>query len=159
MAKKEKISNPERVIEIYDALAGALPGYYVPLFGTFIKEDDIKGRKTSIINMIKNQGKITMSQVKKKFQLSAGQATKLVNPLVDEGVVKRQVGKEDRRKVYLVLTKKGEEKIKSLIERVSNQINLILMILEDEEQEQLLTLLEKIVEGVEEVSTMLKSRK
>ena len=150
MSKDTSYHRAERIIEIYDEMADALPGYYIPFFGTVIADDDVRGRKTSIRNMLYRNEKCTMSQIKKKFEVSAGQATKLVNPIVDDGFIERVIGKDDRRKVYLQLSEKGRTVMEKLLTRVTTMINFIIMLLDDDEQKQLISLLDKIVEGAKE---------
>ena len=61
------------------------------------------------LKTILDSKKLTVNQLAKEMSLTSGRITRLIDGLVDKGFVTRESGKEDRRKYFLSLTKKGEK--------------------------------------------------
>ena len=77
---------------------------------------DVKLRHFPILSMLKRCGKVNMSEIAKHFYLSKPHLSMLVNEFIEEGLVQRIPSQDDRRIVYLELTKKG---VQVLDERTS----------------------------------------
>lgn len=68
---------------------------------------DITNNDMHIIEAVGLSGDNTMSLVAKKMGITAGSLTTAVNALVNKKYVTRQRSEQDRRVVFLALTKKG----------------------------------------------------
>ena len=70
--------------------------------------------------------------------------THLVNKLVKKGLVERQANDNDRRIIYLVITKQGQDVLEKAIESGQVLRKEVFLKLTDEERQQLLTLYKKL---------------
>lgn len=68
---------------------------------------DITNNDMHIIEAVGLTGENTMSMVAKKMGITAGSLTTAVNSLVNKKYVTRQRSEQDRRVIFLKLTKKG----------------------------------------------------
>lgn len=64
-----------------------------------------------VLFIINNFKVCNMSLLSEAMEVSRGTMTSMLNKLVEEGYVERRSSSEDRRNVYVSLTKKGEEQI------------------------------------------------
>lgn len=69
---------------------------------------DITYNDFHIIEVIGTQEPKTMSGIAKLMRVTTGTMTKAIDALTDKGYVKREKSKEDKRIVWISLTKKGE---------------------------------------------------
>ncbi len=137
--------NASRILDVLFTLMGKFPGsFYIPFFGTYIKGDDFRGRQTSILLQIHQRGHCTMSEIGKLMKVSPSVASKIADPLVQQGHVKRSNDETDRRVVYLTLTDKGRAEVDLLFQRISFGVDALLDVISDEEKEVLIKILEKI---------------
>ncbi len=86
----------------------------------------------------------TMSEIAKHFAIELPSATSLINKLYKIKLIERKREKEDRRKIYIVLTKNGVQLLKEAKKIRKQNIEKILSYLSQEEKEQMQKLLEKI---------------
>jgi DNA-binding MarR family transcriptional regulator len=92
----------------------------------------------------------TMSEIAKHFTIELPSATSLVNNLYKTGLVDRKHEEEDRRKICIVLTKKGVELLKEARKIRQQKIEKILSFLSETEKQQLQKILEKICSSLGE---------
>ncbi|MDE2026290.1 MAG: MarR family transcriptional regulator [Patescibacteria group bacterium] len=91
----------------------------------------------------------TMSEIAKHFSIELPSATSLVNKLYKTGLVERKNDKDDRRKIYVVLTEKGVQLLKEGKKIRKQQIEKILSYLSEAEKKQMQSILEKICRSME----------
>ena len=84
------------------------------------------------------------SDVSKALGLTPPTVTHLVNKLVKKGLVERQANDNDRRIIYLVITKQGQDVLEKAIESGQVLRKEVFLKLTDEERQQLLTLYKKL---------------
>lgn len=59
-------------------------------------------------------GRMSSSDLAEKLGLSASNMSKVIKSVEDKGLIKRHMGKEDKRQMYFMLSKQGEEKLLQL---------------------------------------------
>lgn len=91
----------------------------------------------------------TMSEIAKHFAIELPSATSLINKLYKTGLVERKQDKEDRRKIYVVLTEKGVQLFKEGKKVRKQQIEKVLAYLTEAEKEKMQEILEKICNSLE----------
>ena len=69
---------------------------------------------------------LTMTQIGELIGASKEQATRAVAPLVDDGLVQREVSSRNRTKVYVSLTENGRTLVPELLERCSEKLDAYL---------------------------------
>ena len=74
----------------------------------------IKCLTTTELHVIEAIGnsELTMNELSDKLGITMGTATVAVNKLNDKGFIKRERSNDDRRKVFVTLSKKGLEALK-----------------------------------------------
>ena len=69
---------------------------------------------------------LSMTQLCEHIGASKEQATRAVAPLVDDGLVQREVSSRNRTKVYVSLTENGRTLVPELLERCSEKLDAYL---------------------------------
>ena len=96
------------------------------------------------------RGRCMMSELAKECNFPFSSLTGIVDRLVAKGYIKRYRSDEDRRLVFVELTKKGEQVYQGALEAEMGLIIAMMDALESDEQDTLLDLLGKAVAGLEE---------
>src|SRR5690606_10064448 len=92
---------------------------------------------------------LTVGDVAQRVHLSAGTVSRIIDRLVVRGLVDRQRGTRDRRKVRLTLTDLGAERFRSLPKLLQVDFLTRLAALPEAEQRAILHALERVVELME----------
>lgn len=92
---------------------------------------------------------VTVGMVSHAVQLAPATVSRILDRLEDAGLVIRERGSQDRRKVFLSLTDLGRQQIDKLPTPLQEQFISRVLALSIEEQQQLLGSLEKVVEMME----------
>jgi len=102
------------------------------------------------LDVVYNQKGIIMSQLAKKLIVGMSTATGIVDKLVEKNLVERRRNHDDRRVVKLILTKKGNEAAISHQNKKMEIVKQTLKLLSSEDQESLISILEKLSEKIGE---------
>ncbi len=99
-------------------------------------------RQMAVLRLLKERGPMSQQDIQKAMDIQAGSISELLSKLELKGFIEKKRREDDRRKVVITLTDKGEElsatdTATSLHERYE--------ILTDEEMKQLIFLLEKLL--------------
>ena len=93
-------------------------------------------------------GRVTMSRLSNDIALTTGGVTRLVDRMVDAGLVERSACPSDRRSIHVVLTSKGREVLDRAIAAHIEGIDRHLMTqLDESDRANLVTALTKILAG------------
>ena len=114
----------------------------IPLFKKKLLHDNCKFDKGNlnlshfkILAVLKKEGQQPISEVAKKLFISTPNMTKLLNKLIDEGMIERIPGEKDRRIININLTEKGstylKDKISSLPDEKLDKLNDSLITLKE----------------------------
>ena len=79
-----------------------------------------------ILITLYHQSPLTMTQIGEHIGASKEQATRAVAPLVDDGLVQREVSSRNRTKVYVSLTENGRTLVPELLEHCSEKLDAYL---------------------------------
>jgi len=91
---------------------------------------------------------ITQQQLADRLLVTKGNVTGLIDRLEREKLVERRSDSEDRRSHLLYLTETGRAQIVQILPEHKAQLRTLMNILSKEKQEQLLTLLRELEEGL-----------
>ena len=118
----------------------------------FFTESTISAQKGRIIIMIKRAGEMSPSSIAYKLSLTRATVTQQINELEQDGYILKVEDKEDKRKILLLLTEKGENEF-IFIDKTITQIEKdISDIYTKEEQKQFDELLSKGISYYEKVT-------
>jgi hypothetical protein len=119
------------------------------LFSTWDCYDEFTKRDSCILTIIlvhSRQGnKITTSKISDLLGITKPAISQALKKLEQGGYIKRKVNNEDRRVVYVYLTKKGEQRLKQKDEHFKTHIDKALSKMEDEEIELFIKYAEKFI--------------
>jgi DNA-binding MarR family transcriptional regulator len=90
---------------------------------------------------LKQNDKVTMSNVAEHFHIELSSATSLLNILCDQKLVKRYEDEKDRRLVIVALTDKGKTLLKQVMGERKEKIEKILLYLSKKERNELYNIL------------------
>jgi len=107
---------------------------------------DLSMNEVHIVEAIYNTDPPNMTNVSKRLLITVGTLTTAIDRLVAKGYVERYQKEEDRRKVYLRLTKKGMEVKKIHDSFHEDMIENVVKDLDIEKNDQLIKALENISE-------------
>lgn len=98
----------------------------------------------SVLETLGHLGTMTFSQLCKKQLVSGGNMTVVVDNLEKQGLVARKHCEEDRRAIYVELTRKGEGLFRDIFPKHAKVVAGLASALTEREQEELGRLLKKL---------------
>lgn len=107
------------------ALAAAHRSVHLEL-SRHLKEVGVQVEAWRLMEMVDSEERVTMTRLAEIVLLNPPTLTKLVDRMVADGLVHRQIGTEDNRQVYLVLTDLGREKMAAVRRYAVDQEDAIL---------------------------------
>ena len=105
----------------------------VKAFYKDILGNDISPQNVFVLHLCDLKKQLTMQQLAEKMELDGSAVSTLVSRMEKKSLLKRTHGKEDRRKVFVQLTKEGSELKESLQEKISLIAKSITNDLKDED--------------------------
>lgn len=85
-------------------------------------KDELSNNERLVLFIIHNQSKqdrISLSVIREKMKLAPSTITPIISSLEKRGLIKRKIDEEDRRNIYIYLSKTGKEFTK----RVDRELN------------------------------------
>ena len=132
----------------------------IPLFKKKLLHDNCKFDKGNlnhshfqILSVLKKEGQQPISEVAKKLFISTPNMTKLLNKLIDEGMIERIPGEKDRRIININLTEKGSTYLKSSFLEIQSSLKDKISSLPDEKLDKLNDSLITLKEVLNEISS------
>lgn len=132
----------------------------IPLFKKKLLHDNCKFDKGNlnhshfqILVVLKKEGQQPISEVAKKLFISTPNMTKLLNKLIDEGMIERIPGEKDRRIININLTEKGSTYLKSSFLEIQSSLKDKISSLPDEKLDKLNDSLITLKEVLNEISS------
>lgn len=101
-----------------------------------------------IIETLKRYDTLNMNQLAEKMHLSVSTITRVIEPLVQKGFVKREEDPNDRRVRYISITKEGQAVFKKSWKNVFESEKTILSNIPFEQREQLIQFLNQLNKSV-----------
>jgi len=80
-----------------------------PRRGEHQNDDNSIGKVLRILS--NSEGEVHPTDLCQKLEVTTPRITVILNEMEDKGLVERQISKEDRRKILIVLTEKGKEQV------------------------------------------------
>ena len=109
------------------------------------------GQQHMLVRLLKGGGSMTQRELQESAGISSGSISEVLAKLEGASYVERTRSDEDRRQLDITLTDAGRTYAETLIEERRAFEAECLACLNDEEQEQLVTLLDRMVEHWKEI--------
>lgn len=123
---------------------------FVRLIQTHKRQEPDKGMPThaqlSILFTLQHQGSQSIKEIAEYFNMSSSAATQLVDGLVKEDLLARKEDRHDRRKISVILTTKGKQKLLAAKKLRLKRVARMYEPLSEEELAQMYIIQKKIVE-------------
>lgn len=138
--------------EVFDLLVRVLPVMHKKLhrdvFKTAIEQagEDMAPHHLMILKMLRDGGLLNMSEIANEIAISQSQMTHSTDRLIELGMIERQAGTKDRRKVHVKLTTKGREYLEKMDPIMRGRLESKLSSLSDDDLEKLATSLRDVVD-------------
>lgn len=101
--------------------------------------------RLAVLSMVNHAGSLPLSQIAQRLSLTKPQMTLFIDELVKEGAVLRSADNNDRRKLIVSLTDKGQTMLNEYLDAVRQSLNSKLVNLNPTEIEELTKALAAIV--------------
>lgn len=108
--------------------------------------DEITNDQHYILRHIHLAGECTSSELAETFEVNKSAITAIINRMVDRGIIQRIRDEDDRRVVYLSLTKEGEKLYLDAQDRVRLLVESIITQFEEQEITSFLNTYEKLAQ-------------
>ena len=112
-------------------------------------DDALDLGQVDALDLLVFHGSVRMGELAEALRVDASTATRAVNRLVDAGLAQRRRSDEDGRVMVVALTKRGGEVHRALMARRRDAIEGILAGFNGRDRQQLATLLERFVAGLD----------
>jgi DNA-binding MarR family transcriptional regulator len=113
---------------------------------------DLQRADFSVLAALRRQGEpccLSPTELYRSMLFSSGGLTKVLSRVTTLGLIERLDNPEDKRSKLVKLTEKGKELIDRIIQQLHNHEQEFVSVLSEKEQEQLNSLLEKLLTGRE----------
>ncbi len=108
------------------------------------------GLMVCIMEDLQENGKISLSHLRKKIGLAPSSITPVITKLENKGLLLRQIDPKDRRNIFLVLTPKGSEYIKIMQQKMQENLKNYTEYLGVEDTNSLIHLMKRTIDYFEE---------
>ncbi|HET7657368.1 MAG TPA: MarR family transcriptional regulator [Bacillales bacterium] len=112
-------------------------------------DDSLTLEQDAVLRYIRENQPCTSSGLSKAFYVEKSAVTAIINRLVNKNFIERERSEEDRRVVYLKLTKQGEQFQMECQERVNRIIEKIISQFDEKEIESFMKTYEKLANLLE----------
>lgn len=109
-----------------------------------LKKHSIQIEAWRVMECLDADGKITMGELAKRALLNPPALSKLVDRMVSDGLVHRQISPTDQRQINLLLTPLGRMRMLQIREDVEDEDRAFTSLLESSDGDELIRLLSKL---------------
>lgn len=109
-----------------------------------MSQEKLTAPQFNVLEVLARRGPIPLKRISEELMVTGANITCVVDNLEKEDLVLRVHSKEDRRVINAELTEKGREKINGILPAYAAQMAELTSVLNESEQRQLSSLLEKL---------------
>ncbi|MEQ9563623.1 MAG: MarR family winged helix-turn-helix transcriptional regulator [Woeseiaceae bacterium] len=111
---------------------------------TLAQHSELTASQLIVLQHVADEGKVLPSNIAKSVGLQQATITVLVNKLEDAGLVTRRRDTEDRRRIWIEITPRGESTLERSPDLLQNRFNARFSELEEWEQSMIVAALERV---------------
>lgn len=104
--------------------------------------------QAQVVMFIKENNKVKMTDISEQFTITLPSVTSLINSLSKKGLVVRSSDENDRRTVFVSLTKKSHDSIQKIIDQKTRKISQLVENLTEGEKKQLFHIVSKMADNL-----------
>lgn len=104
-----------------------------------------KDSQNRVLHMLLRSGGMTQRELTERLDIQPGSASELIKKLETAGLITREANAEDRRTTNIMLTEEGRAQVEENRKQFKDTNRALFENLTEEEKQQLLSLLEKLV--------------
>ena len=104
-----------------------------------------KDGQNRVLHMLLRSGGMTQRELTERLDIQPGSASELIKKLETAGLIVREVNIEDRRTTNITLTEAGRAQVEETRQKFKDTNRALFTSLSEEEKQQLLSLLEKLL--------------
>lgn len=104
-----------------------------------------KDSQNRVLHMLLRSGGMTQRQLTERLDIQPGSASELLKKLETAGLITREANADDRRTTNITLTEAGKAQVEENRKKFKETNRALFETFSEEEKQQLLTLLEKLV--------------
>jgi DNA-binding MarR family transcriptional regulator len=108
------------------------------------RETNLKTSQLLVIQTLDEVGEMTIGEIAARVNLAQASVTSIVDRLQEAGLLARQRGDSDKRKVFVQITPKGREVVERAPTALHDRFSERFTALEDWEQMQMVAVLERV---------------
>lgn len=105
-----------------------------------------KRGQARILNLLVENGEMSQRRIQDIIDIKSGSLSELVRKMEAEELISREKDEADRRNITIKITSKGIERAKENSQMLKKQEQVMFNSLSEHEQEQLYTLLQKLID-------------
>ena len=114
---------------------------------------EVSAQQLRILGYLTHKGGCAVQKdIEQSFRLSRPAVSQILDHMVENGLVTREISKGDRRSRLVTLTDEGKHLSKSTYEKICNLEKKFFSVLSEEEKKVLVNSLDKIYKALEEYS-------
>ncbi|WP_143415092.1 MarR family transcriptional regulator [Geobacillus sp. E263] len=114
-------------------------------------DKDMTNDQYYLLRYIKKKAKCTSTELASMFGVNKSAITAMTNRLAEKGLLQRARDKNDRRVIYLTLTKKGDEWIANAEEKIHKLVESFITKFSEREIESFIQTYEKLARILQEM--------
>jgi len=81
---------------------------FIKEYNKILEEHDLSAKQSMVLSVLEKKKKLTMNEIATLINGTPSEASQLIRKLEDNEYVRREVNKDNRREVFVMLDKKGE---------------------------------------------------
>lgn len=133
------------VDELILLLLGVLRSTYIHLKKSHVHDLKLcSPLQIQVLGYMQKHKKPSMKEVADFLSITPPSATSVIDSMVDDGLLKRQLDASDRRAVHLCITAKGRSVLKYGFKQITGHMREIFSCLTDTERKQMIKIYKKI---------------
>lgn len=150
--KSDMIKDPRKLLTKDDATPSMFINDISKMFGQAVKREServgISHGYRKMLMCLSHEDGITQLQIVKRTHLTAPTVSVALSKMEAEGLVKRSTDEKDLRQLRVYITEKGREKDRFIRQKCEETEEVMLKGVSEQEQEQLLSVLRKILKNL-----------
>ena len=134
----------DRLVELLPQLMQEISRYE----NNYVTTGKITCQQFLVLDQLSRRNKWTMNELVQSMDKKFSSATGMIDRLVKHGLVTRARGKDDRRTVFVSITKKGRDIVQEVFEQKKQGIIELFKRLDAAERQNYLDIIEKLVNSL-----------